>query len=197
MINRRAVDDENALVALAHLVQITLHHQCLQAVRVHRVQNRVGVLVALGQLENAAAAHAVQRFRHRLAELAQEGENLAARLRHQRLRRALRQAGDGKLLVHVAQRLRRIDHPHPLRLQQIEHIRIIDIAQIEGRVLTLQQHIDLAQINHFLIQHAEIILILIIELHRAYISLHRTVAHLPVALAENHHPVAERLGGEH
>ena len=109
----------------------------------------------------------------------------------------MRQAGDGKLLVHVAQRLRRIDHPHPLRLQQIEHIRIIDIAQIEGRVLALQQHIDLAQINHFLIQHAEIILILIIELHRAYISLHRTVAHLPVALAENHHPMTERLRGKH
>ena len=197
MINRSAVNHQNPLVALSNFVEIALHHQRLQAVGIHRIQNGIGVFIAEGKLEHAATTHAVQRFCHHLTKLAQKRQNLVSRLANQRFWRTLRQAGNRKLLIHIAQCLWRIDHPHPLCFQQIQHITIVDIAQIERRILALQHHIHLAQIDHLFIEHAEKILILINEPHRAHIGLHIAVAHLPITLVEHHHPVPARLRRQH
>ena len=62
---RLAVEQEDALVALAHRRQELLHHRQAPAVARGQLDDRVDVQVALGQRHHALAARAVERLDHR------------------------------------------------------------------------------------------------------------------------------------
>ena len=71
--HRLAVDEDDALVALAHLGQVTLDHERLAEALLEQLDQRREVVVALLDEEHAGAAIAVERLDDDVAVLLAEG----------------------------------------------------------------------------------------------------------------------------
>ncbi len=71
--DRFAVDEDDALVALAHVGQVALHDEGLAEGALEHFEQRDEVLVAAGDAEDAGAAIAVERLDDDVAVLLAEG----------------------------------------------------------------------------------------------------------------------------
>ena len=76
--DRLAVDQDDALVALAHVLQIALHDEGLAEHLAEHFEQRGEIAVGLVQMEDAGAAIAVERLDDDVAELLAERRHLVA-----------------------------------------------------------------------------------------------------------------------
>src|SRR5690606_33194683 len=98
VVDRHAVDQQDALVAIDDLGQVALRHRQVAATVSERFQDDVEIGVAGAGAEDRAPAHAVQRLEHRLAVLGDEGLEPGGLAADQGRRAALRELQRGELL---------------------------------------------------------------------------------------------------
>ncbi len=140
-----AADQQDPLVAVADLGDVTLRHDRARAVVRDGFQDGVQVRLVRLQHEDAGAAHAVERFDHHLAEVAVE---LAQRVRlagDQRRHREIGELRDRELLVMVAQRPRVVEHHGAVALGGREQVGGVKVLGVERRVLPHQHRVEAGQ----------------------------------------------------
>ena len=115
------------------------------AVLGQRLEDDVGVLVALVDHEDRPAAHAVQGLADDSRMLAQESVHVAHVARDQRGRAALREPGRVDLLVHVAQALRAVHDQRARQLGALEDVGRVDVLGVERRILAHQHDVEVAE----------------------------------------------------
>ena len=141
-----AVDQDDALVALAHLREIALHDMRLAEGGGEDFEQRGEILVALGDAEDAGAAVAVERLDDDVAVLLAERADLVRVARDQRRRHQLGELGDEEFFRRVPH-MRRVVHHQRLGMDALEEMRRGDVGHVEGRVLAQQHHVEAGQVG--------------------------------------------------
>ena len=90
-------------------------------------------------------AIAVEWLDHDTRMLGREGFEIVHRARDQRQRRVLGEPRRVCLLVHVPERLRRVDHETAAERRPIEDVGRVDVLDVERRVLAHQDDVDVAE----------------------------------------------------
>ena len=142
---RLAVDQQDALVALAHLGQVALGHRPAAAEVGRLLQDRSGVGIALADVEDAEAARGVQRLDHHLAALLGQERAQAAGLAGDHHRRGqLGEAEHRQLLVRLAQAARVVDQ-QGLAARPLEQQGREVVVEVEGRVLAHEHDVEVVE----------------------------------------------------
>ena len=138
--DRLAVDQHDALVALAHRRKIALHHDRLAVELGEHLEQGVEVLVLWRQAEHARAAIAEERLQDDVAVLGAEGDDLGAVAGDEGRRHEARKARGEELFRRVAH-ARRVVHDQHGVAHMLEQMRRRDVGHVEGRVLAHQDHV--------------------------------------------------------
>jgi hypothetical protein len=137
-----AVDQDDALVALAHLRQVALGDHGLAAALGEHFQQRVEVLVVGPHAENAGAAVAEQRLQNDVLVLVSEGAEGARIGADQGRRHDIVEMRDEQLFRRVAH-ARRVIHDQRLRMDMLQDVRRRDVRHVERRILAQQHDVEL------------------------------------------------------
>src|SRR5690606_9471802 len=105
--NRLSVDQYDALVALAHVLQVALHDERLAKELREHFKQRTEIAIRFGEMEDTGAAIAVERLHDDVAVLAAKGHDLRDILGDQGFRHQVGEFGDEDLFRTVA---------HPCRI---------------------------------------------------------------------------------
>ncbi len=141
-----AVDQDDALIALAHVLQVGLDDDRLAEHLGEHLQQRIQVLVARRDVEHARPAVAVQRLDDDVLVFFPKGQDVLAVGRDQGRRHELGEAGDEQFLRRVAH-LGRVVHHQGLGMNHLQQMRRRDIGHVEGRVLAHQDDVRVGQID--------------------------------------------------
>jgi hypothetical protein len=153
---RLAGNQQDALVAMADGRQVALRHDAARAERRQGLDDDIAVGVFLQHAEDAAAAHAVERFQDRIAEFVDEGMDLGRVAGDQRGRRELRELGDGYFFGMVADGERGLFQMRaPSAFRAFQQPGGGDVFEIEGRVLAHQYRVAGGQRQHGFFDHGE------------------------------------------
>ena len=161
--DRLAVDQDDALVALAHVLEIALDDVGFAEHLAEHFEQRGEVAVGLVQMEDAGAAIAVERLDDDVAELLAEGVDFARVLGDQRFRRQVGKFQHEDLFRAVAHPGRVVDHQR-LGMDALQNMRRGDVVHVEGRVLAQQDHVHFRQIGADGFAKREMIALLIADL---------------------------------
>ena len=138
-----AVHEQDARIAgLGDLRQVALGDRVAAAALGERLEHDARVRIALGDDEDGAAAHAVERLEHRPAVLGEECLHRRHVARDQGGRAAVREPSRVGLFVHVPQALRPVHHQRARLLGALEQVGGIDVFHVEGRILAHQHRVD-------------------------------------------------------
>ena len=144
---RLAVDQDDALVALAHLGQIALGDERLAEHLQEKLDQGGEVLVALALAEDAGAAVAVERLQDDIAVPVAEAAQLLDVAGDQRRRHEIGVADDKQLL-------RRVAHLHGIVDDQGRGMNVLeqmgggDVVHVEGRILAHEHDVEARQGRH-------------------------------------------------
>ena len=170
-----AIDQDDALVALAHILEVALHDVRLAEHLPEHFQQGSQVAVGFQQMENAGAAIAVKRLNDDVAMLTAEVGDLERILGDQRFRHQIRKFGDENLFRAVAHPCRIVDHQR-LRMDALQDVGRRDVVHVERRVLAQQDHVHFRQISAHRLAQLEMPPLLVRELHRFHPRHHLAVA---------------------
>ncbi len=144
--DRLALDQDDALVADAHLRQVALHDQRLAIEQGEHLKKRVEVLVAGLDAEDAGAAIAEQRLDDDVAMLGAEGEDLVAIAGDQRRRHQPLEPRHKEFFRRIADARRVVDDQRG-GVDMLQQMRRRDVGHVEGRVLAHQDHVHRGEIE--------------------------------------------------
>ena len=173
-----AVDQNDALVALADLRQVALGDDRLAELLGIHFQQRAEIVVAGPEVEHAGAAVTVERLDDDVAMLVAEPPDRLRIARDQGRRHQVRIAVDVDFLRRVAH-LGRVVHHQRRRVDMLEKMGRRDVGQVEGRILAQQDHVHLREVGEP--RFAEVGMVARLGPHRQ--ALHRR-AHRAVAEAQ-------------
>ncbi len=139
--NRFAIDQNDALVALAHIFQILLGNQRFAVEAFKHFKKRGEVLVTISKAEHARAAIAVKRLDDDIAELVAEVADCLVVPCDQGWRHQIGIFHDEDFFRCIAHRVRIIDHQR-FRVNTLQQMGVGDIAHVERRILTQQDNIQ-------------------------------------------------------
>ena len=160
------------------------------------LEHDIAILVALLQHEDRASAHAIERFRHGLAVLAQKIRHGVHIARDQCGRAALREPGRVGLFVHIAQPLRIIDHDRALGLRAVQDVGRINELHVERRVLAHQNDVVVAQSTRLRLAEFEPVLGIVGDLEGCRASEGNSIAEPELVLFGIPDLPAAALGGQ-
>src|SRR5690554_422409 len=146
VVDRHAVDQQDALVAFADLRQVALRHRQVAAAVGQGFKDHVEVGLAGRGAEDRAPAHAVQRLQHGLAMFGDEVLERGGLTADQGRRAALREQQGGELLVQVAQAAWIVDHVGAGQAGGIEDLGVVDVVGIDRRIRAHQHHVAGAEV---------------------------------------------------
>ena len=144
--NRLAVHQNDALVALAHVLQILLGNQRFAVHPLEHFNERGKVLVAICKAENPGTTIAVKRLDDDISELVAKGADGLAVARDQGWRHQVGKFHDQNFFRRVAHGSRVIDD-QGLRMNALQQMGIGDITHVKGRVLTQQNHVERSEVR--------------------------------------------------
>ena len=163
--DRLAIDQDDALVALADIGQVLLRNEGLPEHQAEGFEQRGEIAVVLLEMEDASATVAVKRLDDDVAHLFAEGADFGRIAGNERRRHQVRKLRDEDLFRRIAHPSRIVDDER-LRVDALQHVGRRDIGHVEWRVLTEQNDIHGRQVDALRRTEGEVVALGVAQLHR-------------------------------
>ncbi len=150
-----AVDQQHPFVAVHDRRQVALDHDGAPTQVGQRLDDGAQVEAVGPHPEDAAAAHAIERFEDDVLVLGMKGPDVGLVLRHQRGRGELRKFHDGQFLGVVAQGARRVEDPRPFALGLAQQVGGVEVLAVKRRVLAHDHRVGVGQRPGARVHHLE------------------------------------------